>query len=285
MRFVGQVIGIYADAVTAHQPGAERQKVPFGFRRLQHFRRVDSDLIENDGQLIHKRDIKVSLGVLDDLGGFCYLDAGGTVYARRDNRFVQICDFLARGTVVAGDDFDDIRQCVLLIARIDTLRGVAYMEVSPPFHARGPLQHGYADLFGRAWIHGRFVDDNGALFQLLAHGLAGFNHWRKIRLVCCVHGCGNGDDDEISLREYSGVAGQGEMGRAAQIGGRHFADRIEAALVAFDLLAVGIVAVRRPYFSKLHCQWQAHIPQPDDCNDAHNVVLSHLVGPALFPIG
>ena len=96
LGLVRQVVRVDADAVAAHQARAERQEVPLRAGGLQHFQRVDADLVEDDGQLVHQRDVQVALGVLDDLGGLGHLDAGGAVHAGLDDRFVQ------RGDAVQG---------------------------------------------------------------------------------------------------------------------------------------------------------------------------------------
>jgi hypothetical protein len=55
--------------VPAHEPRPERQEVPFGSGRLEHFRRIDADLVEDQRELVHQRDVEVALRVLDHLAG------------------------------------------------------------------------------------------------------------------------------------------------------------------------------------------------------------------------
>lgn len=86
----GQVVRVHADAVPADQPRTERQEVPLGPGRFQHIQRINAEPVKDDGQLIHQRDVQVALRVLDDLGGFRNLDAGGTVDARAHDRPVQL---------------------------------------------------------------------------------------------------------------------------------------------------------------------------------------------------
>ena len=83
LRLVGQVVRIDADAVAADQAGAERQEVPLGAGRLQHFQGVDAELVEQDRQVVDQGDVEVALGVLDHLGRFGDLDASWPCGCRR----------------------------------------------------------------------------------------------------------------------------------------------------------------------------------------------------------
>ena len=85
----GQVVRIDADAVPADQPRTERQEVPLGPGRFQHLQRINAEPVKNDGQLIHQRDVQVALRVLDDLGGFRNLDAGGDLQSQTENNQIQ----------------------------------------------------------------------------------------------------------------------------------------------------------------------------------------------------
>jgi|GEM_PF-4075960 len=69
---------------------------------------IDSQLVENNGQFVHQRDIQVALGVFDHLGGFGHLDAGCAVHAGRDNGFIECSDFFQGIGVVARDDFQNL---------------------------------------------------------------------------------------------------------------------------------------------------------------------------------
>ena len=93
---VGQVIRVDADAVAADQAGPERQEIPLGAGRLQHFERVDADLVEQDGELVHQRDVEVALGVLDHLGGLGDLDARGAEHPGGDDALVERGDLFER---------------------------------------------------------------------------------------------------------------------------------------------------------------------------------------------
>ena len=50
-------------------PGKNFKKFHSGACRLQHLFGVDLHAIEDDGKLIHERNVQVALGVFDDLGG------------------------------------------------------------------------------------------------------------------------------------------------------------------------------------------------------------------------
>ena len=82
LGLVGQIVGIDADAVPAHQAGPERQEVPLRARRLEHLERVDTDAMKDQRQFVDECDVEVALRVLDDLGRFGDLDALRPVDAR-----------------------------------------------------------------------------------------------------------------------------------------------------------------------------------------------------------
>ena len=114
------------------RPGPERQEVPLGAGRLEHLDRVDADLVEDQRELVHQRDVEVALRVLDDLGGLGDLDAARPVHAGGDDAAVERGDALERLRRVARDDLRDPRQRVLAVARVDALGRIADEEIALP---------------------------------------------------------------------------------------------------------------------------------------------------------
>ena len=88
IRFVCEIVRVYTDAVSPDQAGAEGEEIPLGTGSLQDLQRINSQLIKDECQLVHQRDIQVALGILDHFCGFCYFDAGGAVHTGGDNGFV-----------------------------------------------------------------------------------------------------------------------------------------------------------------------------------------------------
>ena len=129
LRFVGQVIGIDADAVPADESGAKRQEVPLGAGGFEHFFSIDTDSLEDHREFVDERDVHVTLRVLDHFGRFGDLDARGFVRARRDNRFVNLVDELRHLGRRTGGDFQYGRQPVFFIAGVDALGAVANEEI------------------------------------------------------------------------------------------------------------------------------------------------------------
>ena len=66
-----------------YQSGRERQEIPFRSGGFQYIKRIYPHSIENNGKLVHKGYIHVTLGILDNLGGFGYLDTRD-VYKRQE---------------------------------------------------------------------------------------------------------------------------------------------------------------------------------------------------------
>ncbi len=126
LGLVRQVIRVHTNAVAAHQPGAKRQKVPLGACGFQHFSRVQTHHVEDDGQLVHQRNVQVALGVFDHLGGLGHFQVGHTVHAGCHHLFVE-CRHPRQGLGgVTRHHFHGVAQGVLLVARVDALGRVAY---------------------------------------------------------------------------------------------------------------------------------------------------------------
>jgi hypothetical protein len=110
--------------VAADQAGAKREEVPFAAGGFEDLKGVDAELVEQQGQLVHERDVEVALGVLDDLGGFGDADATGRVGAGGDDLAVEgVDDGGDLGAGAAGDLFD-AGEAVLVVAGVDALWAV-----------------------------------------------------------------------------------------------------------------------------------------------------------------
>ena len=75
LRFVGQVVRVHADTMAANQPWAKRQEVPLRTGCLEDFLGIDTHQVKDHRQLIDKRDVHVTLRVLDNFRGLGNLDA------------------------------------------------------------------------------------------------------------------------------------------------------------------------------------------------------------------
>ena len=210
-RLVGQIVGIDADAMAADQARTERQEIPLGAGRFQHFQRVDADFVENDGKFVHQRDIQITLGVFDHLGRFRDLDAGRAVDACGDDRFIQLGNQFQGVGIVAGHHLGDGRQGAFLVARIDTLRREADVEIFFPLQAGMFFENGNADFFGRARIHGRLENDDGAFFHVQANRLAGAGQRREVGIVGFVDRSRHGDNDIFCRSQGRRIGADGKM--------------------------------------------------------------------------
>src|SRR4029078_9514618 len=101
-----------------HEPRTKRKEVPLRPGGGEHFVGVDADLVEDQRELIHQRDVQIALRVLDDLRGLGHLDRGGAVHAGLHDASVDGRHALERLWRVAGHDLGNARQRVVLIAWI-----------------------------------------------------------------------------------------------------------------------------------------------------------------------
>ena len=164
---VGEVVGVHADAMPAHEAGAKGQEVPFRAGRLEDFQGVDADFMEDDRQLVHQRDIEVALRVFDHLRGFGHLDRAGAMHAGRHDAAVDLGDAIQRRGRIPRDDLHDPGQRVLLVARVDALRRIPDEEILLPFQAGMAFELRDADFFGGAGIDRGLEHDDGAAPQVL----------------------------------------------------------------------------------------------------------------------
>ena len=155
---VRQVVGVNADAMPADHARAERQEVPLAASRLENFERVDVEPVEDDREFIDQGDVQVALGVLDDLGGFGHLQAGGREGAGGDDAGVERIDCLGHFRRGAAGDLLDLGQRIDLVARVDALRAVAAEEIDIELEAGELFQNGNADFLGAAGVDRGFVD-------------------------------------------------------------------------------------------------------------------------------
>lgn len=116
---LGQVIGVNADTMPAHETGREVQEVPLGACRCQHIPRGDVDPLEDQGELVHQGDVEIPLGVLDHLGGLGHLDRGRDMQACLDDFAVGLGEARQGGGVLSRDHFRDALQTMRLVAGID----------------------------------------------------------------------------------------------------------------------------------------------------------------------
>ena len=121
LGFLGEVVGVNADAVATDKAWFEGEKVPFGGSGGKHFVGVDPHAVEDHGQFVHKGDIDVALGVFDHFGRFGYPDGGGEVRSGGDNGAVEGINLLSRFRGGTRGNFFDFSDGMLLVAGVDTL--------------------------------------------------------------------------------------------------------------------------------------------------------------------
>src|SRR5690625_460824 len=147
LRLIGQVIRIYANAVSAYQPWPEREKVPFSPGSLQYFECIDVQLIEKNGQVVYQCDVEVPLSVLDDFGCFSYTDAACFMGAGRNDTPVHFVEEFSDFRRRARCDLHDVSQAMAFITRIDALRAVTCIEILIEHQSRRLFKYGYANFF------------------------------------------------------------------------------------------------------------------------------------------
>ena len=268
----------------ADETGLEFQEIPLGAGGLQHFGGVDADPVEQDGQLVHQRDVEVALGVFDNLGGFGDADGRGAVDAGGDDGFVERGDLVEGFGVVAGDDLEDPGEGVFPVAGVDAFGGVADVEILLPLHAGVFLQHGNADFLGGAGIDGGFVDHRGARLHVPAGGFRSTDERAEVGLVGNIDRRGHGDDHEVGLGEAARIDRTFEPRGGAQVFGGNLAGGVATFAVGGDLGFGKVKADGPELLAEFDGQRQADVAEADDgdggCGVHELVILRTLPAPA-----
>ena len=237
LRLISQIIGVNADTVAAHKSRHKRQEVPLGARRFQHGLRVNPHLVKYDGKFIHKRDIDISLAVLDDFCRLRHFDGFRAVNPRLHHQFVDFRHGVERLLVHAGHDFRDRLQSMYFVARIDPLGGVPDLEIHAACQTGLFLQNRHTDIFRHAGVHRGLKHHHGSLRQILPQNAARPFHRGKIRRVIVIDRRRHRHNVELSLPELCRVSGEIHL-RIPDHLAAHFVRGVDPALVQSDLLLI-----------------------------------------------
>ncbi len=172
LRLVGEVVRVYADTMSADKPRLEIQEIPLCSCCRKHRFRVNSHFVENNGKLVHKRDIDVSLAVLNDLCSLGNLDRLRAVNACLHDKLVHACDNVKRFLVHAGNDLGNGFQTMYLIAGIDTLRRVADLKINAAFQTGLLFENRHTNILCHAGIHGGLKHNDRAFCEILSQNAA-----------------------------------------------------------------------------------------------------------------
>jgi len=158
LGFVGEVVGVDANAVATYEAWFEGKEVPFGLGGGEDVSGVDIEFFKDEGELVHEADVHVALGVFDGFGGLGYFDAWGEVGAGFDDGEVELVYLVRSFGGGAGGDLEDVLELADFVAWVDALRAVAYGEILVVGEAAGLFEDRYANFFSAAGVGGAFVD-------------------------------------------------------------------------------------------------------------------------------
>ena len=127
--------------MTTHKPRLKLKKIPLSTGSFKNFSCINTELIKNNCQLIHKGNIKISLGILDDFCSLSSLYRRSTMNPRNNYLLIQLSYLIQSLGRIARYNFQNFCQCMLFIAWINSLGRIANKEVLLPLHARFPFQN------------------------------------------------------------------------------------------------------------------------------------------------
>ena len=110
---------------------------------------------------------------------------------------------------------------MLFVARIDSFWAVPCKKIDVIAQARHALEHRHANLFGRAWVDRRLINDDIPGFERLSDCFTRFNQGRQIRLLVLINGSGYRHDKHIRLREIRALVGVSQMFRSGELDSVH----------------------------------------------------------------
>ena len=261
--FIGEVIGVHADAVATHQSRPEPKRIPLGVHAVHDLVGVDVHPVKHHRQLVHKSDVDVALAVLHDLDGLCRPDVRHGIGPHLDDNIVDMLDFFQRLFVHTGNDFPDVFQPMGLITGVDALRAVADLEIGAADHAGAFFQNGDADILGAARVDRGLIYHDGTLFQVLAHDLRRTDHRGQVWRMVKVHRRRHSHHDEVGLPELLFLIRE-LHGGVPYLLVAHFLRRVCAGAVGFYFFAVGVKANDiQALLCKCHRNRHSHIAKTD----------------------
>ena len=258
-RGAGEVIGVHADAVAAHQSGTEAQSVPLGVHAGKHLVGINAHAVADHGDLVHKGDVDIPLAVLDHLDRLGGLDGGNGEGPCLDDDIVDLFDLPDALLVHAGDDFPDIGQGMNTVAGVDALWRVADLPVLPAFQAGFLFNDGDADILRHAGVHRGLKDHDAAGGEVLAHGAGRALNGAQIRCGIGIDRRGHGDDQELRFLQAGGV--RCKFHRGILDGLAHLVGGVDAVGVLIHPLFVDVKANDRNVLGKLHRKGHTHIAE------------------------
>ena len=79
--FVRKVVGIYGNAMSAYESRTVFEEIPFRSGGINHVVGINPHAVADKRELVHKRDIHVSLCIFHRLGRLCHFHVGRTMGA------------------------------------------------------------------------------------------------------------------------------------------------------------------------------------------------------------
>ena len=238
-------------------------EVPLGAGRREHVAGVDAHPIEDQGQLVHQRDVEIPLRVLDDLRRLRHPDRRDPVDARGHRRLVDAGDDVEGGRVLPGHDLRDAGKGVLPVAGVDALRRVADREVRPAGQPRRLFEHRDAVLLRRSGIDRGLEHHDVAGLEPPAQGARRSEERAEVRPVGLVHRGRRRDDVEVRLAQRLRVVREMHVGRR-EVGRLHLAIAVHAPAQLLHPGGVHVEADDARPGAERECDRQPDVPEPDD---------------------
>src|SRR5690606_24998023 len=160
-------------------------------------------------------------------------------------------------------------QRMLTVARIDSLRAVAQLEIDAAAQARCLFKLWAADFFRGTGVYGRFEHHNAARTQHGTYRPASADQQGKIGIVLVVHGRRNGHHEEVAALQVRQLVGE-LQGRRKQYGAFDLAGPVISLFEPSDSPLVHIKPddIKTP--GKRACHGQSDISKTTHCDSLYH---------------
>ena len=199
-HFPREVIRIDRDAVSAHAGTRveSHEAVGLGLGRIDHFPDIDAHQIVNPLEFVDQGDVdeaKDVFGQFDGLGGVAVLDWNEFV----DRVAVEFESALETGGGESADDFRNMAQHAVGIARILAFRGEGEVKIHAGLETRAFFEHGPQFLAGCSRVGAGFERDEHAAPQMGRHLLAGRKNMGKVGVMVAAQRGRHADDHSCAF--------------------------------------------------------------------------------------
>ena len=164
-----EIVRIHADAMSPYQPRCKRKKIPFSPRSLKHIISIYPHPVKQNRELIHKRNINITLSILNNFCSLSHLHCRSPVHTRLHNQLIDTSHQIKRLTITPRHNLHSVLQRMLSITRIYPLRRIPHLKIHPTLQPAERLKHRHTLLLGTPRVNRRLINNHIPPLQIFTH--------------------------------------------------------------------------------------------------------------------